>query len=452
MIHKQVINHRQVAWLVGTVLLTGMMISFFRTLAAIGRMDAWFSQIIPVCFAIVIAFVLAELTRAYPGKNIFEIVFIVFGKWVGGFVNIILLLYIWLIICLDVKGACKFFHATLLPQTPLEIILIVFVLLIMYYGRTSLEVAARVNEIYFPAFFLMSIGMYFLLTNEYSIERLEPILSTNLNRIIVSNFVPIGIYGDILLFGAFLHASTHPRLFFAAMKHGIFIVGFSATLLLFILLGVMGYTIASRLNFPMFILVQQIHVTDFLDRVEIVLFSLWFPAFTIKVIVAYLALLVGLGSFGGQDHYPVYNFPTGWLIAVTSLLVFQRIPDLDAFLSYSLPLLAMIVQIPLLSILYIKARSNRKVEVQVSIPEGTKLFRFYRFCVWLGAISLGASIVTILLGDVFLNKSEMGGIVTAVAFIIFFFITLLASYAEMQALNHGKQKLGKGKASGSFRQ
>ncbi|MDF2679827.1 MAG: spore gernimation protein [Brevibacillus sp.] len=452
MIHKQVINHRQMAWLVGTVLMTGMMISFFRTVVAVAKMDAWFSQMLPVSFAIMVAFVLAELTRAYPGKNIFEIVFIMFGKWLGGFVNLILLLYIWLIICLDIKGACKFLHATLLPQTPIEIILIVFVLLVMYYGKTSLEVAARVNEMYFPAFFLLSMGMYFLLSNEYSIERLEPILSSSMNQIIISNLVPLGIYGDILLFGAFLHASTHPRLFFAAMKHGILIVGFTATMLLLILLGVMGYTIASRLNFPMFILVQQINVTDFLDRVEIVMFSLWFPAFTIKVIVAYLAFLVGLGSFGGQEHYPVYNFPTGWLMAVTSLLIFQRVSDLDAFLSYSLPVIAMIVQIPLLTIMYIKARMNRKMETQMSIPDGTKLFRFYRFSVWLGAIAFLASFLTILIGDFFMNKSELGGMITAIAFIFFFFVTLLASYAEMQALNHGKQKLGKGKASGSFRQ
>ncbi|MED4780633.1 GerAB/ArcD/ProY family transporter [Brevibacillus choshinensis] len=452
MIHKQVINHRQIAWLVGSVLMTGMMISFFHTIVEVAKMDAWFSQLLPVCYAIMIAYVLSELSRAYPGKNMFEIIFIVFGKWVGGMVNLILLIYFWLIICLDIKGVSKFFQTTLLPQTPIEITLIVFVLLIMYYGKTSLEVAARVNEMYFPAFFLLSMTMYFLLGNEYSIERVEPILSSSLNRIAISNFLPIGIYGDILLFGAFLHASTHPRLFFAAMKHGVLIVGFSVTMLLLILLGVMGYTIASRLNFPMFILVQQIHVTDFLDRVEIAMIGLWFPAFAIKVIVAYQAFLVGVGSFGGQAHYPVYNFPTGWLMVVSSLLIFQRIPDLEMFLSYSLPAIVMALQIPLMFILYIKARMNRKMDTQVSILEGTKLYRYYRYSVWIGATSLLTSMVTVLIGDLYLNKSEIGGIITASSFCFFFFIALIASYAEMQALNHGKQKLGKSKASGSFRQ
>ncbi|MFD2371223.1 endospore germination permease [Brevibacillus sp. GCM10020057] len=452
MIHKQVVNHRQIAWMVGSVLLTGMLISFFRSVTEIAKMDAWFSQVLPVGYAMLVAYVLAEMTRAYPGKNMFEIIFIVFGKWAGGVVNFVLLLYFWIILTLEIKGATKFFHATLLPQTPVEITLLVLVLMIMYYGKTSLEVAARVNEMYFPVFFLLAMAMYVMLSNEYSIERLEPILNTSLTRIFISNFMTVGIYGDILLFGAFLHASTQSRLFFAALKHGILIVGFVATILLSILLGVMGYTIASRLNFPLFILIQQIHFTDFLDRVEIVLFSIWFPAFAIKVIVTYLAFLVGLGSFGGQANYTVFNFPAGWFIIAASLFAFRCIPDLDEFLSYSLPPIVLILQIPLLLVLYIKSRMSRKESEQACIQEGTKLYRFYRYCVWLGRIAMTASVLTIIIGSLLLNKSKMGGIITAICYVVFFFLALLASYAEMQALNHGKQKLSRKKKPGSFRQ
>ncbi|WP_312115049.1 GerAB/ArcD/ProY family transporter [Brevibacillus reuszeri] len=452
MIHKQVINHRQTAWLVGSVLMTAMMISSLHKIVAVSKMDAWFSQILPVGFAIVVAFVLAELSRAYPGKNLFEILFIACGKWVGGAINLILLAYIWIILTLDIKGAAEFFRETLLPRTPVEIILIVFVLLMMYYGRTSLEVAARVNEIYFPAYFVLSMMLYFLLGNEYSVERLEPILSTDLERIFASNLLPFGIYGDILLFGAFLHASTHPRLFFAAMKHGVLIVGFTVTMLMLILLGVMGFAIASRLNFPIFILVQQIHVTDFLDRIEIILFSLWFPAFTIKVIVAYLAFLVCIGSFGGQQHYNAFNVPSGWFLVVSSLLAFPRVQDFDTFLSYTLPIIVIIVQVPLLLFLYIHARMNRKMPAQESIPEGTKLYRFYRKMVWSGAIALGCCALTIVIGDLFVDKSAVAGFLTAIVYVFFLFIALIASYGEMQALNHGKQRLGQAKKMGTFRQ
>ncbi|MGN7470301.1 GerAB/ArcD/ProY family transporter [Brevibacillus sp. SAFN-007a] len=452
MIHKQVVNHRQIAWLVGSLLMTGMMISFLRSVVQVAKMDAWFSQIVPACYALLVAYVLAELVRAYPGKNLFEIMFIICGKWIGGVVNGLLLFYIWVILALDIKGAADFLHISLLPQTPVEIILLVFVLVLMYYGKTSLEVAARVNEIYFPAYFIMYLLLYFLLMNEYSIERLEPILSTSLERIAVSNLLPLGVYGDVLLFGAFLHASSESRLLFAAMKHGIMIVCFTTTIALLILLGVMGYVIAGRLNFPIYILVQQIHLTDFLDRVEMILFSLWFPAFSMKAIFAYMAFLVGVGSFGGQLHYNTFNAPSGCFLVVTSLLAFSKVSDIDQFISYSFPLLVLLFQVPLLLFLLIAARRKKREAGQGLIPKGTKLHRFYRLMVWGGVISLAGCILTILIGALLRDKSPASGMATAIAYVCFLVIGLLTSYGEMQALNHGKQRLGRPKQQGKFRQ
>lgn len=452
MIHKQVVNHRQIAWLVGSVLMTGMMISLLRSIVQVARMDAWFSQILPIFYAFLIAYVLSGLVEAYPGKNIFEILFIIGGKWIGGTINLLILFYIWIILALDIKVAADFLHISLLPTTPMEIILLVFVLLLMYYGKTSLEVAARVNEFYFPLFFIMWISLYFLLMNEYNVERLEPILTSSLDRIVISNLFPLGVYGDIFLFGAFLHAIVEPRLFHAAMKHGIIIVGFMTTILLLVLLGVLGFIIVGRLNFPIHILVQQIHVTDFLDRVEIILFSVWFPAFTTKVTVTYLAFLVGVGSFGGQRHYNTFNAPCGWFMAVSSILGFPNVVQNDQFISYSLPMIVLGFQLPLALFLLIHVRRKNKGREQSLIPEGTKLYRFYRSMVWGTIICLIGCVIVILIGDFLKDKSAIGGIVTALVYIALLLTALFTSYGEMQALNHGKQRLGKAKQAGTFRQ
>lgn len=451
MIHKQVVNHRQIAWMVGS-LMTAMMINFLQPLVQVAKMDAWSSQVIPVGYAIMVAYVLAELTRVFPGKNLFEILFIVCGKWVGGALNLIVLGYIWIILCLDIKGVSDFMHIALLPQTPLEVILLVFVLVMMYYGRMSLEVAARVNEVYLPTYLILSMMLYFCLINEYNIERLEPILSNNIGPIAMSNLLPIGVYGEILLLGAFLHAVAQPRLFFAAMKHGVIIVGFSVTIVLVVLLGVMGYIIASRLNFPVYVLVQQIHVTDFMDRVEIILHSLWFPAFLLKVIVAYLAFLIGVGTFGGQQHYNAYNAPCGFFMIVTSMLAFPRVADIEQFMSYTLPVLALVIQVPLLLVLFVNARMRGERDTNIGIPEGTKLHRFYQSAVWIGYVSMFGCVVSVLIGELFADKSAVWGLVTAGSFIFCFFIALVATYAEMQALNHGKHKLGRSSGPGAFRE
>lgn len=175
-------------------------------------------------------------------------------------------------------------------------------------------------------------------------------------------------------------------------------------------------------------------------------------AFSIKVIVAYLAFLVGVGSFGGQLHYNTYNAPCGCFLVVSTLLAFPKVADIDQFISYSFPFIVILFQVPLLLFLFIVARRKKREEGQTLIPRGTKLHRFYRMMVWGGAISFAGCILTILLGDMLSDKSPAAGIATAIAYIIFMVIALLASYGEMQALNHGKQRLGRPKQQGNFRQ
>ncbi|MED1917693.1 spore gernimation protein, partial [Bacillus thuringiensis] len=72
--------------------------------------------------------------------------------------------------------------------------------------------------------------------------------------------------------------------------------------------------------------------------------------------------------------------------------------------------------------------------------------------VWITTVCLSGCVIVILVGDFFKDKSAVGGVATAIVFIALLLIALLTSYGEMQALNHGKQKLGRAKQAGSFRQ
>lgn len=69
-----------------------------------------------------------------------------------------------------------------------------------------------------------------------------------------------------------------------------------------------------------------------------------------------------------------------------------------------------------------------------------------------GVFSIAGCFLTILVGDLLRDKSPAAGIATAIAYIVFLVIGVLTSYGEMQALNHGKQRLGRPKQQGSFRQ
>jgi|UPI0003A77F42 spore germination protein (amino acid permease) len=432
---KQVINHRQIAWLTSGVIMTGAVVSLPQQLAVVAKNDAWLSQLLPVMYTVLVAYVFERLIRAYPGKNIFEILIETRGRVAGSLFNGILLLFFLLILLRDIKGVGHFLHLSLLSETPLEIILLVFVVVLQYFGRSSMEVAARVNEMYFPMFFILSFSMYFILSNEYDLRRLEPIMDSKFVALLLSNWMSGGLYGDIFVFGAFLHAISQSRLFFSAVKHGATMAGFGIMLILIIQLGVMGYLITSRLNYPVYVLVEQIHLTDFLDRVEVMLFSIWFPAFAIKVVITYLTLLIGIGTLTRREDYTYCNGPFGWFVLILSITTFQHINDVNNFIGFVLPVLVPLIQWPMLLLLFLSAR--QKAGKRAGSDQGSHpLLKKYRRYTRLWWICFAICTISLLIGS-FIEPFYGGwGRVFGAVYFFGFLAAFIFSYLELQSLNH----------------
>lgn len=81
--------------------------------------------------------------------------------------------------------------------------MIIFVLLLLYFGRFNIEVAARTNDIFLPLFCLMAILVPFLLSNEVDLKNLEPFMVQPPSQIMIGNVLTMGWYGEIFIVGAF---------------------------------------------------------------------------------------------------------------------------------------------------------------------------------------------------------------------------------------------------------
>lgn len=429
MLTELVVNHRQIAWLVGSQLMTGIMITFLQSIIRVAHMDSWFSQMIPILYAIFVSFVLMQVVRKFPGKSLFEVIFIVCGKWVGGLINLALLFYIWISLTIDMKGVSHFLKEGLLPRTPLGILLIVFVLLIMSYRR--LDTVVRVNEMFFPLYCIMCLSTTLLLANEYSLEWFEPIFTSRLFDIFAANYMTTGLYGDVLLIGAFLPSMSNPRLLFVSMKHGIVLAGFVITVVLLVLLGVMGYKIGGSLNYPAWALIQEIHITDYLDRVELLLLSLWFPAFAIKVMIGYLAFMVGLSSFSKNNYYGVYSPALGSFLVGTVLLSFYNARQLQSFFSYGYTTFMWFIHIPVILILLIGAAHREEQKA-----DDTRSLRKRRWMARITYASILGSMVSVVIGKILYEWYLSPGLIISICYLTFFVIAVISSYLEMQIVSH----------------
>lgn len=332
---KQIINYRQMAWLTASLLTGGGIVSIQHDLVRIARMDAWFTYILPTLYVALIAYAFYKLTQRFPGRNIFEINKIVMGKAFGVLFNLILIFHFWLMLIRDVRSFCKFMGTILLPNTPEEIVLLVLVLLVMYFGRTSIEVIARVNDIFFPCFALTILCLPLFLSNELDKSLVEPILAGDTINVLYGNMLSLGWYGDIFIAGAFLHTISQIKQVRSALRHGAILSSMFLGIFLLMEVLVFGPGITENLIYPNYNLVQQIHITDFLDRMDLPILSIWAPTLFCKDILIYLALLTGIASFVKQRDYSTLNTPVGFFVLLTSMLAFKNTTEVFSFGNYS---------------------------------------------------------------------------------------------------------------------
>lgn len=357
-----VINQRQLAWLTASIITAGGLISVQHELVRISRVDAWFTYIASVLYTLLIAFVFMQMTLRFPGKNMFEIILIIFGKWAGGLVTVVLVAHMWLLLMRDLASMGKFIGTILLPNTPQEFIVLLFMLLLMFYGRTSVEVVARVNDLFYPFFVGLALLLPLLLANELDKHLVQPVLTGDPLKLVYANFISAGWYGDVFIMGAFLHTIASFRQIHSALRHGAVVATGLLTVYIFLEIVVLGPEIPGNLIYPVYTLVQHIHITDFLDRIDLVMLSIWYPITACKIIVIYLSFLTAIASLVRERDYTLINTPVGLLVLLTTLLAFKSTTEIFNFGNFSSPFLLLLYQPLLFAALMLRLLRFKKVQ------------------------------------------------------------------------------------------
>lgn len=349
---KLVISSRQLAFLTASSLITASIINDPQQLARSSGHDAIYSYAAALLYGLLIGYVFYALARKFPGKHIFEISFMVAGKWGGGLINLLLLLNIWFVFVKDAYTTTTFLRTTLLVRTPPEILLLLFVLVIIYYGKTSIEVTARVNEIVFPFTFIILLGLPLLLVNEIPLNQWEPLFTQPGSQFVLSNSINVARFGDLIVIGAFLHTVYNSKHLLTAIRYGAILSVFILTIVVATSIAVFGADIVARLNFPFYSLVSQINITDFLDRLDVFLFSLYFPTAIVNSVLSFMAFLIGLTAFTGKKDHTPFSRPLGWLVLLAIPFSFRNVAELSQFSSLTYPIFVLAVQ-PLLLLLLV---------------------------------------------------------------------------------------------------
>lgn len=331
----QIINERQIGWLTGSILIGGGLSSIQNVLIRTAKTDTWFSYVLPTLYVFAVVAVFKYLMKTFPKKNLFDILFELYGRWGGGILNAVFIFHLWLILIRDLALFDRFFHTILLPRTPVDILAALLMFMFAYFGRTSLEVVARVNDVFFPLLVLIVLVLPLALSNEIHMYLVQPMMTTPYWRVLSGNLIAFSWFGDVFVLGAFLHMLHSSTQLSAGLRRGTALAAVLLSVLILTEVAVFGPNLPGNFIYPSYTLVQQIHITDFLDRVDLIMLMVWFPAAACKLFTIYLALLTGIASFMKRPDHAMINKPVALLLLISSLASFQSTTEVFSFGNFS---------------------------------------------------------------------------------------------------------------------
>lgn len=292
--------------------------------------DAWIANLLGCVAGLVLFSGYAYLYRAYPEKPLTGYVRILLGKHAGTVVGTLYVIMFMNIAGRDLRDGSTLLVIATLHNTPLLVVAALMILSCAYVLHKGSEVLARTSISFMGV--VLVIGSMFtlllLLSGEMEWTRIMPVMGDGimpvLKSVIQENYMfP---YGEIFCFTMLMPYLTDG-------KKGVWVIA-SAMVLSAILISyvtivnitVLGIDIVDRSPFPLMSTVSKIALSEFIQRMDILIVMLLIIGVFFKIAVFYGAALIGISDLFGLP-YRTMIFPCALIILLSSILNARNFPE-----------------------------------------------------------------------------------------------------------------------------
>lgn len=249
--------------------------------------DGWISFVLAGTISIMAAIIIVKLLQLYKDKSIYEINRVIFGKFMGNIMNILILLYLLYATAIGIRIFASVINIIILRLTPPVLITIYVLIPTMYLIWYGLKAVSRfANLIYL--IMLVTIIFFLLISKYLRVTLLLPVGDAGLHQIIKGVFPSM-----FALLGFELTAIIYPNITDKdkVLKN---VIRANVISIIYILLNVLvitsffGETMTSNLLFPLFTLARS-YKAPILERIDMYYITLWFPAMAISLRAYFLS-------------------------------------------------------------------------------------------------------------------------------------------------------------------
>ncbi|MCK4258321.1 MAG: endospore germination permease [Halanaerobiales bacterium] len=323
---REVISDRQGIYLI-TLFIMGS--TLILGTAAQAEKDIWLAILLAMVFAFPTLSMYARLHALFPGKDLYDILEFVFGRYLG---KIISFVYIWFAFHLGtlvLRNFGEFLTTVGLLDTPTALLYVIMILLCLWAVKEGIEVLGRWGEFFIKIIIPLILLTIILGIPDMTINNIRPVFYNGIKPILDGAFSTYTFpLAETVIFMMVLSPLKEENSSYKIYWVGLLIGGFIIFISAFFEILVLGVNLYSESYFPAYIAVSRINIGDFLQRMEIIVSITFLIGGFIKISICLLAASKGIGKVFGFDDYRILATPVALLMVNLAYFIYDSIMEM----------------------------------------------------------------------------------------------------------------------------
>lgn len=305
----QKITPRQIVLLGVTYIINIALVHVPSQMANYAKQHAYLTLFPAVIVVTLMLFLLTRSAKRFPGKDLFQSLTSRY-KVIGRVIGFLYLLFFFGILVRDVRTLAEFTNVVLLPLTPIFIISLCIVATVILIARGGMQTVSGIVDLYGPIMIAIVGLLPIVVFKDFDLGYIKPYFYVDWIGVSKGSWMILPYLGQILAL-PFIFTIKDYR-----FRHGLyalFIATVVMVLLMMMILLLVGVPISESLMFPSYELTRQVQITDFLDRFDLLLVALWFPAALLNVAISLYIICYGLKTMIPPISGKMMTSPIGLL-------------------------------------------------------------------------------------------------------------------------------------------
>ncbi|RAS73579.1 GerAB/ArcD/ProY family transporter [Priestia endophytica] len=289
------------------------------------KKDIWLAILLGMFVGIISLFIYYFLFRQYPNLPFTGYIREIFGKYLGWIIGLLYIIYFLYTTADNIRSLGDLLVSSILPQTPLLAIIILFVLVMCYVLYLGIEVVGRTAEVFIVILILFGVAGNFLVlvSGDINLDNLQPFLENDWTPLLTTGLLETSNFpfNQLMVFMMLLPYLNRPRLvkkvwLFALISGGLILCWTSS-----LNIAVLGIKEVEKSTFTLLLTVGKVNLFEFIQRLDvIVVFTLLITVF-FKASIFFYGSLIGIVDLFKLKNHQQIILPIAFILIFLSMTI-----------------------------------------------------------------------------------------------------------------------------------